>query len=86
MNRKTIAIRQFVTGSLALLGLLFAIGKCTACSSLTPAEQKSIAADAVRVSVCQSKGRECKRVDGGDCFATYDDCIMDSGLREGSAR
>ena len=52
-----------------------------ACNTVTPADQQAIAFDAIRIGVCQEKGRECKRVDGGDCWNVYDACISDAGLR-----
>lgn len=87
MPRKTNAIRQFVATGIAVFAFLFIVAKCTGCNTpLTPAEQQSVAFDGVRIGVCQEVGRQCKRVDGGDCFDKYDACILDSGLREGSAR
>ncbi len=87
MNRRTLAIRQFVGISLAGFAVLFVVAKCTGCTPpLTSDDKKAIAFDAVRIAVCQSYGRECKRNGGSDCFGLYDDCILDAGLREGSAR
>ncbi len=84
--------RTHIRETVAIAGMLICtaavIGQCLAgCSpSLTPDQQKTIAADGVRLAVCQFKGRECKRTGGTDCFGVYDDCVLDSGLREGSAR
>ena len=82
-DRRSIAIRQTLAAGVALLGVLFVLGKCTACNPLTPADRLAIAHDAVRISVCQQKGRDCKadRDSGVGCFEVYDACIQDAGLR-----
>ena len=82
-DRRAIAIRQTLAAGLVLLAGLFVIGRCTACMPLTPEDKRAIAHDAVRIEVCQQKGRDCKPdTDGGaDCFGVYDACIVDAGLR-----
>ena len=76
-------LHKFVAVGLALFALLFAIGALH-CHPLTPDDKRAIAADAIRIALCQQYGRDCKADrDGGDCFAIYDDCITDAGLRGG---
>lgn len=80
-------MKKFIAAALALFAVGCLVVHASGCSPpLTPDDHRSIAADGVRIAVCQEHGRECKRSDAGNCFAVYDDCILDSGLREGSAR
>ncbi len=81
MNRKAIAIRQFVAWTLAVFAALYVLAYMHGCSPLTPADKQAIAADGVRIAVCESYGRECKRAGGKDCYEVYSDCISDAGLR-----
>ncbi len=81
------AIRRFFATTLAVFAALYVVAYCHGCTPpLTPTEQRAIAADGVLIGVCQFKGRECHRMGGADCFGVYDDCILDAGLREVSAR
>ncbi len=69
---------------LALFALLYVMARClTGCSPLTQADRMAIAHDAIRIEVCQQKGRDCKadRDGGVGCFEVYDACITDAGLR-----
>jgi hypothetical protein len=91
MNRKTIAIRQTIATGLALLGLLFVIGKCTAgCKALTPAEQATVAADGVKLSMCATQAHLCKldaeRDDAGTsaCWDQYVNCKVVHGFDGGA--
>lgn len=79
-------LRKFIAISLAVFAALYALAYMHGCAPLTPADKQAIAADGVRIAVCESYGRECKRTGGKDCFDIYDSCILDAGLREGSAR
>lgn len=59
----------------------------TGCAQLSAADQASIAADTVRISVCQAETAECKRGAGdaaaATCWPVYDDCMAHAGLRDG---
>jgi hypothetical protein len=74
-------IRNFVAIALAVFAVLYALAYLHGCAALTPADKAAIAADGVHIAVCQDHGRECKRLDGGDCWSVYDTCMKDGGLR-----
>lgn len=66
--------------TLAALATLAALYGCV---SLTEAERLAIAHDAIRIEVCQQKGRDCRtdRDGGPGCWDVYNACIVDAGLR-----
>lgn len=53
------------------------------CVHLTPEDHQAIAADAVRIALCQAEGMSCKEKDAGSCRAVYEDCMVRRGLKDG---
>lgn len=72
-----------------LVAFVFAVLPClaVACAQLSAADQATIAADTVRISVCQAETAECKRGAGdaaaAKCWPVYDDCMIHAGLKDG---
>lgn len=92
-DRRHNAIRQTLAAGLVLLAGLFIIGKCTGCKALTPAEQATVAADGVKLSMCATEAHLCKldaeRDDAGDagsssCWDAYVDCKVRHGFDGGA--
>jgi hypothetical protein len=78
-------MRPVLFGAGVLLLVVKSAFVLVGCKPLTAADRQALAFDAVRIEVCQQKGRDCKRFDrdaGADCFGVYDDCIIDAGLRQ----
>ena len=88
-DRRAIAIRQTLAAGVALLGVLFVLGHCSACNALTPAEQAKVAADGVKLSMCASEAHLCKvankHTDAGvsECWDGYEACMVAHGYRDG---
>ncbi len=74
-------LRDTILLALMLVALAALARYVAGCQTLTPADKQAIAIDAVRIAVCQSNGRECRRTDAGSCWEVYDACIVDAGLR-----
>ncbi len=76
------SIRETIIIGLVLIAIALAIVHfAMGCATLTPEEKQAIALDGVRIAVCQDRGRECQRLDGGACYRVYDACMADGGFR-----
>lgn len=51
------------------------------CAALTAAQRGEIEKTAGTIGSCQERGRACKDDGGTNCYAKYDACITDAGLR-----
>ena len=67
----------------AVLAAAFGLGLClvACCASLNASDRAQVAADAVQIAGCQDVGRRCKAADAGSCWAAYDACMQDAGMR-----
>lgn len=78
MNRRTLAIRQFVAAALALLGVLFLVAKCTGCAQ---APRAVGALDTVayerELDECLKEGRAAKSL------TVYTQCANEADKRHG---
>ena len=58
-----------------VIALVLAVG-IVACAALgLPAR------DAAQIATCQAVGRACKADGGSGCYAQYDECMKEAGLR-----
>lgn len=63
------------------VGLLAIVLRLIACAELGPADRADLARDAANIEICQEQGRACKADGGTNCYAVYDACMNDAGLR-----
>jgi hypothetical protein len=52
-----------------------------ACSMFGPAERATVEKNIATVGGCEEVGRACQADGGHDCYAQYDACTRDAGLR-----
>lgn len=60
------------------------ISACVAlasCALFGPAERTAVEKDTATIGGCQEVGRACQADGGHDCYAQYDACTRDAGLR-----
>jgi hypothetical protein len=53
----------------------------TACTLFGPAERATVEKNVATVGGCEEIGRACKADGGHDCYAQYDACTREAGLR-----
>lgn len=58
--------------------IFFGVG----CAALTAAQRGEIEKTAGTIANCQEQGRACKADGGTNCYAAYENCTTDAGLRE----
>lgn len=63
-----------------ILVLALGLASCASISSLF--DPKEVQQDATQISVCEQVGRDCKANGGTDCYAKYQACTVDAGLRD----
>jgi hypothetical protein len=53
----------------------------SACATLTAAQRGELEKTAGSIASCEERGRACKADGGADCYAVYEECTRDAGLR-----